>query len=408
MAKYKYSRKGLKGLTPFPFLGEVKTRVKEIESHEATIPNSIYNANILANKLHPHVQFVKIAEITDHGDAKSYKFVPNKEKGTSELAYFRSGQYVSMRLYIGDAALTRPYTIASSPKDALGSENNSYTFTIKQTPDGYASKYILENWKVGDEIAISGPLGNFYYQDLRDCKNIIAVAGGSGITPFLSMASAIKDGIEDFNLTILYGSKSEKEILLKEELDEIATKSNGKVKVVHVLSNEEKEGYEHGFITAELIQKYAPAEEYSIFICGPKALYTFEKEQMTSLNLPQRKWRMELSGDYQNVANDDAFPAEQKGKEYKLTVYIRGEKKEIPCNSEESLLRAMEKGGIKAPADCRSGICGWCHSRLISGDVYIPKDADGRRIADKKFGWIHPCSSFALSDIELEIFPTEQ
>lgn len=407
MAKYNYSRKGLKGLTPFPFLGEVKTRVKAIEAQEATIPNSIYNANILASKLHPSVQHVKISAVEDLGDAKSYTLIPDTSKGTSELAYFRSGQYVSVTLHIDDAILTKPYTIASSPKDALGSENNSYTLTIKETPSGYASKYILENWKVDDEVDISGPLGEFYYQDLRDSKNIIAVAGGSGITPFLSMASAIKDGIEDFNLTILYGSKTEKDILLKEKLETISTCSNGKVKVVHVLSNEEKEGYEHGFISADLIKKYAPKEDYTVFICGPKALYAFEKEQMSTLELPQRRWRMELSGDYQNVAKDEAFPDEQIGKEYKLTVVIRGEKTELTCKSEEPILWAIEKAGIKAPSHCRSGICGWCHSRLISGEVYVPKDNDGRRIADKKFGWIHPCCSFALSDIELEIFPTE-
>ena len=58
--KYNYSRKGLKGLTPFPFLGEVKTRIKAIEAAPATIPQSIFSANILANELHPSVQYVKV------------------------------------------------------------------------------------------------------------------------------------------------------------------------------------------------------------------------------------------------------------------------------------------------------------------------------------------------------------
>ena len=61
----------------------------------------------------------------------------------------------------------------------------------------------------------------------------------------------------------------------------------------------------------------------------------------------------------------------------------------------------MEQAGIKAPSRCRSGQCGWCHSMLVSGEVFIPDEAD------KKFGWIHPCCSFPLSDIELEIFPTK-
>ena len=62
----------------------------------------------------------------------------------------------------------------------------------------------------------------------------------------------------------------------------------------------------------------------------------------------------------------------------------------------------MEQAGIKAPSRCRSGQCGWCHSRLVSGEVFIPDEADGRREADKKFGWIHPCCTYPLSDIELD------
>ena len=407
MAKYNYSRKGLKGLTPFPFLGEVKTRLKAIEAAPDTMPQSIYNANILAAKLHPAVQHVRIAEVVDHGGAKSFTLVPDVEKGTAEMAYFRASQYVSVALNIDGAAVNKPYTIRSGPKDALGSEDTSYTLTIKLTEPSYASKYILDTWKQGDAVDISGPLGDFYYQDLRDAKHVVAIAGGSGITPFYSMAAAIADGIEDFDMTILYGSRTADGILLRDEIEAVAARSNGRVSVVHVLSHEEKEGYEHGFITAELIKKYAPADDYSVFMCGPKAMYAFEEGEMKKLGLPKRRYRMEMSGDYLHAADSAGFPAEKKGAEFTLTVDIRGENQTVPCKAEESLLWAMERAGIKAPSHCRSGECGWCHSRLVSGDVYIPEDADGRRMADKKFGWIHPCCSFPLSDVELCVYPVD-
>lgn len=406
MGKYNYSRKGLKGLTPFPFLGEVKTRLKHIEAAPATVPQSVFNANILAKKLHPAVQHVKIAKVVDHGDAKSFTLVPNADKGTTEMAYFRASQYVSVSLNINGALVNKPYTIRSNPKDALGSENTSYTLTIKLTNPSYASKFILDTWKEGDEVDISGPLGDFYYQSLRDEKHVIALAGGSGITPFYSMAAAIADGLEDFDMTILYGSRTADGILLKDEIEAVAARSNGKVKVVHVLSHEEKEGYEHGFLTAELIKKYAPEGDYSVFMCGPKAMYTFGEGEMKKLGLPKRRYRMEMSGDYMGAASNADFPADKKSQEFVLTVDIRGEKQTVPCKADESLLWAMERAGIKAPSHCRSGECGWCHSKLVSGDVYIPEDADGRRLADKKFGWIHPCCTYPLSDIELCVYPT--
>ena len=407
MGKYNYSRKGLKGLTPFPFLGEVKTRVKAIQAAPDTIPQSVYNANILAKSLHPAVQHVKIAKVEDHGGAKSFTLVPDKARGTEKMAYFRASQYVSVSLNINGAPVNKPYTIRSNPKDALGSGDTSYTLTIKLTDPAYASAHILSTWKEGDQVDISGPLGDFYYQDLRDAKQVVAIAGGSGITPFYSMAAAIADGIEDFDLTILYGSRTADGILLKDEIEAVAARSMGRVKVIHVLSHEEKEGFEHGFITAELIRKYAPQGDYSVFMCGPKAMYTFEEGEMKKLGLPKRRYRMEMSGDYLGAAQNADFPGSKKGREFTLTVDIRGEKQTIPCKAEESLLWAMEQAGIKAPSHCRSGECGWCHSRLVSGDVYIPEDADGRRMADKKFGWIHPCCSFPLSDIELAIYPTE-
>ena len=406
MAKYNYDKKVLKGLTPFPFLGEVKTRNAMIDAAPTTPPKSIYNANVLAKRLHPAVQHCRIAKVVDHGDAKSFTLVPDAEKGTKELAYFRASQYVSVALNIDGAPVHKPYTIRSGPKDALCTENNSYTLTIKRTAPAYASAYILDNWKEGDAVDISGPLGDFYYQDLRDKKNVIAIAGGSGITPFYSMAQAIVDGVEDFDLTILYGSRKADGILLKQEIEEVAARSGGRVRVVHVLSDEEQLRGDKAVLIAGLLLVGEDVDHPSVFMCGPKAMYVFGEAQCKRLGLPKRLYRMEMSGDYMGVVNNPDYPKDQIGTEYTLSVLIRGEKTEIPCKADESLLWALEKAGIKAPAHCRSGECGWCHSRLVKGQVYIPAEADGRRLGDIKFNWIHPCVSFPLSDIELEIFPT--
>ena len=401
--KYNYDKSALKGLGIGPFLNQVKTRNRMIEAAPDDMPQSIFNVNRLAASLHPARQYVKIASVTHHGDAKSFVLIPDREKGTEKLAYFRASQYVSVELNIGGALVNKPYTIRSNPKDALG-EESSYTLTIKLTQPAYASKYILDNWKEGDSLRISGPLGDFYYQALRDAKHVVALAGGSGITPFYSMAAAIVDGIEDFDMTILYGSRSSNGILLKEEIEELAERSKGRVKVVHILSHEEKEGYEHGFITGELIKKYAPEGDYSVFMCGPKAMYDFEDGEMAKLGLPKRRVRKEMSGDYLGVEKNPDYPAPRE-QEFRLTVDIRGEKQTVACKAGESLLWAMERAGIAAPSHCRSGECGWCHSRLVSGKYFCPREADGRRLADEKFGWIHPCCTFPLSDMEICVYP---
>ena len=398
--KYGYDKKLLKSLSVGPFLGQVKLREKMIAEADDSIPTSIYNANILAKKLHPNVQYAVIEAIEEHADAKSFKLVPDKEKGTEELAYFRAGQYVSIALDIGEARLNKPYTIRSCPKDAL---NGSYTVTVKRNAKGFASDYILDNWQVGTKVKLSGPLGEFYHQELRDAKQVVALAGGSGITPFYSMAAAIADGTEDFNLTILYGSRTKASILLADELDAVVKAAGGKVKVIHVLSEEEAEGCEKGFITAELTKKYAPEGDYSVYLCGPKAMYAFAKTELPKLGLKDRRIRKELPGEYGDPTGDAAYPKEAAGKEYALTVLIRGKEMTLSCRADQTLLDALEKAGVRAPSHCRSGECGWCHSRLVSGDVYIPEDTDGRRAADKKFGWVHPCCSYPLSDVTIDV-----
>ena len=398
--KYGYDKKLLKSLSVGPFLGQVKLREKMIAEASDELPTSVYNANILAKKLHPHAQYAVVSAIAEHPGAKSYTLVPNAEKGTEALAYFRAGQYVSVALDIGEAKLNKPYTIRSCPKDAL---KGSYTLTVKRTANGFASDYILDNWQVGTKVKLSGPLGEFYHQELRDAKQVVALAGGSGITPFYSMAEAIADGTEDFSLTIIYGSRTKDAILLGQELEAVAQRSGGKVKVVHVLSHEDAPGCEKGFLTAELIAKYAPEGDYSVYVCGPKAMYSFLDQELPKLGLKARRIRKELPGEYGDPTGDAAYPGSAAGKTYQVTVLIRGKSQTVACRADQTLLDALEKAGIRAPSHCRSGECGWCHSRLVSGDVYIPEDVDGRRAADKKFGWVHPCCSYPLSDVTLDV-----
>lgn len=237
---------------------------------------------------------------------------------------------------------------------------------------------------------------------MRDAKNVVAVAGGSGITPILSMAYAIMAGDEDFNLTVLYGSRTEKDVLFKKEFEEISKRTD-KVKVVYVLSDEEKEGCESGFITAELIKKYAGSEQYSIFASGPQSMYTFLDGEVEKLGIEQKFYRKELFGSAKEPWKLPGYPQEAKDKVFNLHVKMCNKEYDIPCNANENMLVALERAGIAGPNRCRGGICGWCRSKLLSGEVFIPKNTDGRRDADKVYGYIHPCASFALSDASIEV-----
>lgn len=393
----------LKSLKAKKFLSMLSYRQKRLESGKAELPDISDQAMVLAKALHPKRQYLKIADIQQRSeDCRSYTLVPDKEKGTDALAYFGAGKYLTVFETIEGMPITRAYSISSSPKDSL---EGKYVLTIKLVEGGLMSQYIFDTWEVGRSVEVSAPSGNFEYQELRDAKKVICLAGGSGITPFVSMANAIADGDEDFEMTLIYGSRDEKNILFKEELAELENKCD-KIKVIHVLSEQKTKlpkGAEKGFITAELIKKYAPEDEkYSIFLCGPQQMYAFVDKEIEKLNLEKKFIRHEMFGEFHNPSTQPDYP-DGVPENVRITVTIQDKTYIIKGSSNDSVMQTIEKNGLAVPARCRSGECGFCHSHLISGKVYVPKALEYRRLADYKFNCIHPCCSFPLTDLEINV-----
>ncbi len=393
----------IKSLKARKFLSMLSGRQSRFEAGNADYPDFSDNASALAKALHPKRQYLKIESIIERGeDCKSFVLVPDKEAGTTALAYFGAGKYLTVFEEIEGMPVTRAYSISSSPKDSL---DGKYILTIKLVDGGLMSRYIFDNWQVGSKVEVSAPAGNFEYQPLRDAKKVICLAGGSGITPFISMANAINDGDEDFEMTLLYGSRNSDCILFKDELDELQSKCD-KIKVIHVLSEEnvdDKDGFEKGFITADLIKKYAPAnEEYSVFLCGPQQMYNFVDKELEKLSLAKKYIRHEMFGEFHNPASQADYPSDIP-ETVKITVTIQDDTYTVEGKTSDSVMQTLEKNGIAVPARCRSGECGFCHSHLLSGKVYVPKNLEYRRLADYKFGCIHPCCSFPLTDLAIDV-----
>ncbi len=393
----------IKSLKARKFLSMLSDRQSRFEAENADYPNFSDNASVLAKALHPKRQHLKIESIIERvDDCKSFVLVPDNEAGTTALAYFGAGKYLTVFETIEGMPVTRAYSISSSPKDSL---DGKYILTIKLVDGGLMSRYIFDNWQIGSKVEVSAPAGNFEYQPLRDAKKVICLAGGSGITPFISMANAINDGDEDFEMTLLYGSRNSQCILFKDELDELQKKCS-KIKVIHILSEENvdnKDGFENGFITADLIKKYAPAnEEYSVFLCGPQQMYNFVDKELEKLSLEKKYIRHEMFGEFHNPASQADYPSDIP-ETVKITVTIQDDTYTVEGKTSDSVMQTLEKNGIAVPARCRSGECGFCHSHLLSGKVYVPKNLEYRRLADYKFGCIHPCCSFPLTDLSIDV-----
>lgn len=361
-----------------------KRREHLANGSSAPLPEN-YKVNILAKKLHPGSMKVELTDIREVSSGiKEFVF---KRLDENSFPFFRAGQYVSVSCKIGESFVSRPYSIASSPRDAL---NNRLAIAVEDA--GFFSGYMNREAKIGDRFDMTEPSGAFHYEKLRDKKHIACVAGGSGITPFISMAKSMAEKDEEYEMTLFYGARDEAHLAYKSELDILSATG---LKVIYVLSDEKNEKYEHGFITAALLEKYVDIQNVTFFLCGPKNMYAFIQKELSPYNLPVKAIRKDASscGD-RDIENPAVFS---------LKVHIRDDIRTVNAYENETLLTALERAGISVPNKCRAGGCGYCHSKLIKGEFYVADGRDGRREADKKFGFIHPCVTYPSSDIEIDI-----
>lgn len=344
-----------------------------------------YRTNQQAERLHPGYMEVELTKIRPlAAGMKEFTF---RRVDSSVFPFFRAGQYVSLQAKIGDSLVSRPYSIVSSPRDALAGR-----LVLGIEDAGFFSSYMCSQAKEGDRFHMTEPAGEFHYETLRDSKKIVCIAGGSGITPFMSMASAMLDGTENYEMTLFYGAKDRQHIPYHEELTAMAEKG---LKVIYVLSDEQAEGYESGFITRALLEKYADLRSVTFFLCGPSAMYQFVQEELKPLGFPIKAVRKDAGSCTDQEISDP--------RTFSLTVRMRDKVFEIKAKENETLLTAMERAGLNAPNKCRAGGCGFCHSKWIKGEFVIAEDRDGRREADKKFGFIHPCVTYPAGDMEIEV-----
>lgn len=352
------------------------------------LPKS-YRTNELAKALHPSTMEVELTAVRPL--TAGMRELTFRRLDAPAFPFFRAGQYVSLQSKVGESLVSRPYSIVSSPREAL---ENKLVLGVEEA--GFFSGYLDKEAKPGDRFIMTEPSGEFHYETLRDKKRIVCIAGGAGITPFLSMAKSMVEGDEPYEMTLFYGARDEARIAFKPELDALAEKG---LKVIYVLSDEERPGYERGFVSAALLEKYVDVRDVSFFLCGPKAMYDFILKELAPYGLPVKAVRKDAT-----FCGDRAVDTPRT---FQLTVHIRDQVYTVPARENETLLTAMERAGINAPNKCRAGGCGYCHSKWLSGEYVVADGRDGRREADRKFGFIHPCVTYPAGDMAIDVPPAE-
>ena len=223
-----------------------------------------YSVNALSNALHPSTQYLKVKQYEEiNKNLMIYSLEPDPTMGTAKLAYFRAGQKLDIFFNNDAEEKAESFTICSSPMRAL---NDEYVIIVNK--DNKTES--IANLQIGSKIKASAPYGQFYYQAIRDCGHILAICDSTAYEPFLAMAESVFDGTLNVDLTVIYAARKHSDVIMAERFEELS--QNKHFKFVMVLSDERIFKCERGFITKSLIEKYAPANNYSLFISGSDEL----------------------------------------------------------------------------------------------------------------------------------------
>jgi ferredoxin-NADP reductase len=378
----------------------------------------------VVSAIHPRRMRLRVLEIIQETPTtKTFRF----ERTDGPLPPFRPGQYVNVFVDVDGVLTSRPYSIVSPPGSDI------LELTVRDKPGGFVAPYLLNEVQVGDELETTGPAGSFYHEPLIDGDDLVFLAGGSGITPFMSI---IRDAIHHdrpIKIHLLYGSRVPDDVIYGDELAELAANHpNLNYSLVISEPPADCDGLT-GFLDAELIReqvgdpslRLCPSTSPStslraglrtssgqatgsgqavmgktFYICGPNVMYDFCLAALEELCVPPHKIRRELYGPPADVTKEPGWP-EGLSPDTVFNVEVTGQKT-IRAQAGEPLLNTLERYGIIVPAVCRSGECSACRICLLSGRVFMPAHT-GLRESDRQHGYIHACVSYPLEDLRIRL-----
>jgi len=343
------------------------------------------------SRLHPKKIAVRVTDIIQETpSAKTFRLA----SVGGYLPPFRAGQYVNWEVAIGNVKTGRAFSISSPPH-----QRGFYEITVRKMEPGFVSPYLVDTVKAGDEFSISGPAGFFYHEPLTDGKDLVFIAGGSGVTPFRSIIREVTERSLDMNIRLIYGTRITGDVIFGDELSAIADRHKN-VRYELVVSEPEP-GYKGttGFITADVIKKLVgDVKGKTFYLCGPELMYRFVEPELIKMGVPGRRIKKESSGPPADVTREPGWPSEIKA-DAVFSIVVNGNKT-VKARAGEPIIAALERAGLVIPNQCRSGECSYCRTKLVKGTAYMP-DRVPMREADRWFNYVHSCMAYPTSDLEI-------
>ena len=342
-------------------------------------------------QLHPRELKLRVVDvIQETPSTKTLRLAPLDDR----LPPFLAGQYIPLFVEIDGIRTSRPYSISSQPK-----QTGFYDITVRRVPDGLVSNFLMDRVKADDIIESAGPQGNFFFNPLYHDRHMVCIAGGSGITPFMSMIREIVECGLDRHITLIYGNRELDDVIFHNELESLSKRFDNITYIPVIEKPAQSYQGACGFINAALIKEVlASMQDKTFFLCGPQGMYDFCLPELESLGIPKRKIRKEMYGPPGNICNYPGWPSGIKAEDpFEVTVL---DAKTISAKAGTPLLVSLEKAGVVPPSICRSGECSLCRVKVLSGKVFQPAGTPVRK-SDTQYGYVHSCVSYPLEDLEI-------
>lgn len=312
---------------------------------------------------------------------------------------YKPGQYLTLKMNINGEELRRSYSICTSP-----TADRDLRIAVKEVKDGRVSTWINRNLKAGDVLEVMTPMGNFHTPMAGNNKrNFVLFAGGSGITPMMSILKSALSIEKNSSVTLVYANRDEDATIFRNELDKIAGENPERFKLISVFDQPKSSVPElqKGILTPEkvisIVENLIGVNRLDeIFICGPGPMMENVKTALEKLKVAEEKIHIE----YFTAVIETLKKAEQDGGGFTshVTVIQYGIENNFDMPSQgKSVLDAALEAGVDVPFSCKGAVCCTCRAKIMEGKASM--DANFALTDDEvKQGFVLTCQAHPLTE----------
>lgn len=320
---------------------------------------------------------------------------------TQQIAYqYKQGQYITLKMNIGGEELRRSYSICTSPYS-----EKELRVAIKEVKGGKVSSYINQKLKVGEVIEVMTPMGNFHsILSGSNKKHYVLFAGGSGITPMMSILKSVLHIEKQSRITLLYANRDEDSVIFKNEIEKIAAENSDRFKLVSIYDNPKTSvpDLNKGLISVDkakaLLESCGATNADEYFICGPGPLMENINNALGNLKVAKEKIHIEYFTSVIEAVAKAEGAGSGKSVKSSVTVMQYGIETNFELDTDgSSILDAAIDAGVDAPFSCKGAVCCTCRAKVLEGKVKM--DANfALTDAEVAEGYILTCQSHPLTE----------